>query len=128
MNRTIVESFKLYIKGMAMGISDAFPGISGGTIALILGIYEELISSISNINYSLFIIFQKEGVQSFWKKLNGKFLIILFSGVLSSLFISLLIADFLIDNYPILIWSFFLGLVTASIYVILKPTNIFNLN
>ena len=55
-------------------------------------------------------------------------MIILFSGVLSSLFISLLIADFLIDNYPILIWSFFLGLVTASIYVILKPTNIFNLN
>ena len=128
MNRTIVESCKLYLKGIAMGICDAFPGISGGTIALILGIYEELISSISNINYSLFIIFQKEGVQSFWKKLNGKFLIILFSGVLSSLFISLLIADFLIDNYPILIWSFFLGLVTASIYVILKPTDIFNLN
>ena len=128
MNRTILENFKLYLKGMVMGIADAFPGISGGTMALILGIYKELINSISNINYSLYLILKKEGIQSFWKKLNGNFLIILFSGVLSSLFITLLIADSLIDNYPILIWSFFLGLVTASIYVILKPTDIFNFN
>jgi putative membrane protein len=128
MNRTILENFKLYLKGMVMGIADAFPGISGGTMALILGVYEELISSISNVNYSLFLTLKKEGLKIFWKKLNGNFLIILFSGVLSSLFITLLIADSLIDNYPILIWSFFLGLVTASIYVILKPTDIFNFN
>ena len=67
MNKTILENFKIYLKGMVMGIADAFPGISGGTMALILGIYKELISSISNINYSLYLTLKKKELQYFGK-------------------------------------------------------------
>ena len=122
------KNIKLYFKGMAMGIADAFPGISGGTMALILGVYKELVNSISIINFSLFKTFKKEGLREFWKKLNGTFLVILFSGIISSLVVFMNLASFLIDNFPILIWSFFLGLVSASIYIILKPTDLFDFN
>ena len=128
MNSKSSENIKLYFKGVAMGIADAFPGISGGTMALILGIYKELISSISVINFSLFKTLKNEGFNEFWRKLNGTFLLILFSGIISSLVVFMNIASFLIDNFPILIWSFFLGLVSASIYIILKPTDLFNFN
>jgi len=122
------KNIKLYFKGMAMGIADAFPGISGGTMALILGVYKELVNSISIINFSLFKTLKKEGLKEFWKKLNGTFLVILFSGIISSLVVFMNLASFLIDNFPILIWSFFLGLVSASIYIILKPTDLFDFN
>lgn len=128
MNSKSFENIKLYFKGMAMGVADAFPGISGGTMALILGIYKELIGSISVINLSLFKTLKNEGFNEFWRKLNGTFLLILFSGIISSLVVFMNIASFLIDNFPILIWSFFLGLVSASIYIILKPTDLFNFN
>jgi len=128
MNSKSFVNIKLYFKGMAMGVADAFPGISGGTMALILGIYKELIGSISVINFSLFKTLKNEGFNEFWRKLNGTFLLILFSGIISSLVVFMNIASFLIDNFPILIWSFFLGLVSASIYIILKPTDLFNFN
>ena len=128
MNSKSTENIKLYFKGMAMGVADAFPGISGGTMALILGIYKELISSISIINFSLFKTLKNEGFNEFWGKLNGTFLLILFSGIISSLVVFMNIASYLIDNFPVLIWSFFLGLVSASIYIILKPTDLFNFN
>jgi len=128
MNSKSSKNIKLYFKGMAMGIADAFPGISGGTMALILGVYKELVNSISIINFSLFKTLKKEGLKEFWKKLNGTFLVILFSGIISSLVVFMNLASFLIDNFPILIWSFFLGLVSASIYIILKPTDLFDLN
>jgi len=76
------KNIKLYFKGMAMGVADAFPGISGGTMALILGIYKELISSISNINFSLFKTLKRDGLKGFWKEFNGTFLIILFSNTI----------------------------------------------
>ena len=128
MKREFSENIKLFFKGIAMGIADAFPGISGGTMALILGVYKELISSISNINYTLFKTLKKEGIQVFWKRLNGNFLIILFSGLLPSLVVFIILAGSLMDSFPVLIWSFFFGLVTASVYVILKPTDLFNFN
>ena len=64
----------LFFKGVAMGAADIVPGVSGGTIALITGIYEELIESIKNINLSLFQTLFKTGFKDFWKKLNGNFL------------------------------------------------------
>ena len=108
------------IKGMAMGAADAVPGVSGGTIALLLGIYEELINSIGNINISLFKELYKNGFYSFWKKLNGNFLLSLITGILFSLVTFVKLTAYFFDKHPILIWSFFLGLVLATIYVIYK--------
>ena len=69
----------LFFKGVAMGAADIVPGVSGGTIALITGIYEELIESIKNINLSLFQTLFKAGFKDFWKQLNGNFLLTIFN-------------------------------------------------
>ena len=103
-----------------MGAADAVPGVSGGTIALLLGIYEELVTTIGNINLSLFKELKKNGFYSFWKKLNGNFLLSLIIGIGISLVTFIKLTAYLFDKYPILIWSFFLGLILATIYVIFK--------
>jgi len=103
-----------------MGAADAVPGISGGTIALLLGIYEELISTIGNINLSLFKDLKEHGINSFWKKINGNFLLSLIIGIGISLITLVKITAYLFDKHPILIWSFFFGLVLATIYVLYK--------
>ena len=103
-----------------MGAADAVPGISGGTIALLLGIYEELISTIGNINLSLFRDLKEHGINSFWKKINGNFLLSLIIGIGISLITFVKITAYLFDKHPILIWSFFFGLVLATIYVLYK--------
>ena len=85
-NRNLLQYLFITLKGMAMGAADVVPGVSGGTIAFISGIYEELITSINNINLSLIRIWQKQGFNAFWKKLNGNFLVALFLGIFISLF------------------------------------------
>ena len=110
----------LTLKGMAMGAADAVPGISGGTIALLLGIYEKLINTIGNINIFLLKDLKSNGFTYFWQKLNGNFLLSLIIGIGISLITFVKITAYLFDKYPILIWSFFLGLVIATIYVIYK--------
>ena len=103
-----------------MGIADAIPGISGGTIALLVGIYEELIRSISGLNLSLIAELKNNGFNSFWKKLNGNFLLVLISGIGISLISFVKISATLLENFPLFIWSFFLGLIFATVYVINK--------
>ena len=109
-----------------MGAADAVPGISGGTIALLLGIYEELIDTIGNINISLLKDLKKNGFFSFWRKLNGNFLLSLLIGIGISLISFIKLTVYFFDKYPILIWSFFLGLVLATIYVIFKLVKSWN--
>lgn len=103
-----------------MGAADVVPGVSGGTIAFITGIYEELIKSISNIGPQLFINLKKEGVKNTWKKANGGFLLSLFIGIAISIFSLMRITNHLLETYPILVWSFFFGLVLASIFYVGK--------
>lgn len=103
-----------------MGAADAVPGVSGGTIAFISGIYEELISTISNINFSLLRTFKKEGFFAFWKQLNGNFLIALLTGIIISFVSFMRLAKYLIEYHPVLIWSFFFGLIIASIYFVAR--------
>lgn len=105
---------------MAMGAADVVPGVSGGTIAFISGIYEELISTISGVNTSLFTTWKEEGFKAMWKQLNGNFILALFAGILISLFTLMRLANYLLDNEPVLIWSFFFGLVIASIWFVAK--------
>lgn len=105
---------------MAMGAADAVPGVSGGTIAFISGIYEELIATISNINIDLFKTLFKQGIKPFWKQLNGNFILALLSGIIVSFVSFMRLAKYLIENQPILIWSFFFGLIVASIYYVGK--------
>jgi len=117
-SRDMIRHLRVFFCGILMGIADAIPGISGGTIALLLGIYEELIGSISNFNINLFRNLKKKGIKYCWNKINGNFLISLISGVLLSLVSFVKIFSILIERYPLFIWSFFLGLILATLFVI----------
>jgi len=125
--RTLKHYLSITAKGLAMGAADAVPGVSGGTIAFISGIYEELVTTISNVNISLFKTLKKEGFASFWKQLNGNFLVALLTGIAISFVSFMRIAKYLIENHPILIWSFFFGLIIASIIYIGKQIKTWNL-
>jgi putative membrane protein len=128
-SRNTSDYITLFFKGVFMGIADAMPGISGGTIALLLGIYEELIESISELKISLFSKLINKGFKSFWEKLNGNFLLVLVSGIGISLISFVKISASFLDSFPLFIWSFFLGLIFATVYVIYKLINQwYNLN
>jgi len=101
-----------------MGAADVVPGVSGGTIAFITGIYEELINSIKGVNLKAFKLFFTGRWFSFWKQINGNFLLAVFSGIFISVLSLAKVLEYLLENQPILIWSFFFGLVMASSYVV----------
>jgi len=118
MERNIKDYIIILLKGSAMGAADVVPGVSGGTIAFISGIYEELIESIKSFNWANIKELFSKGFKQFWTSLNGNFLATLFVGIAISIFSLARLLHFLLDEYPILIWSFFFGLIVASaIYV-----------
>ncbi len=119
-NRSLFDYFTVLLKGVAMGAADVVPGVSGGTIAFISGIYEELLNAISAINMRLFSVFKKDGFAAVWKKVNGNFLIALLSGIAISVVSLAKGISWLLEEHPILVWSFFFGLVLASILFIGK--------
>ena len=121
--RKIRDYFLLVLKGMGMGASDVVPGVSGGTIAFITGIYEELIHSLKSIGVDTIGLLLKFRLKEFWKRINGNFLVAVFSGVLISIFSLARILEFLLINHPSLIWSFFFGLVLSSAIMILLDIN-----
>lgn len=120
MQRSFSDYLKVTLKGMAMGAADVVPGVSGGTIAFISGIYEELISTISGVKPALLTTWKKDGFSAMWKELNGNFILALFCGILISLFSLMRLANYLLETHPVLIWSFFFGLVLASIWFVAK--------
>ncbi|WZL89287.1 DUF368 domain-containing protein [Salinimicrobium sp. 3283s] len=120
MRRSFKDYLVLTAKGMAMGAADIVPGVSGGTIAFISGIYEELISTISGVKIGLLYTWKNEGFKAMWKEFNGNFIIALLGGILFSIFTVMRLTNYLLENHPILIWSFFFGLVLASIYYVAK--------
>lgn len=106
---------RVFIKGMAMGAADAVPGVSGGTVAFITGIYEQLIESIRSINPSLLITWRKEGFKAVWQKVDGTFLLTLLGGILSSILLLAHVISYLLEEQPVLLSAFFFGLVSASV-------------
>ncbi|MBT8394744.1 MAG: DUF368 domain-containing protein [Bacteroidia bacterium] len=120
MQRRLFDYVIVSLKGMAMGAADVVPGVSGGTIAFISGIYEELITSINNINFSLIKTFLNEGFLVGWKKLNGGFLLAIVIGIGISVLSLVKSIKWLLEHKPVLLWSFFFGLVVASIFFVAK--------
>ena len=120
MERRIKDYAVLTLKGMAMGAADVVPGVSGGTIAFIAGIYDELINSIKSINmHSLKLLFTGK-IAAFWKAVNGNFLFALLLGIAISVFSLAKLITYLLLNEPELVWSFFFGLVLASTWFVTK--------
>jgi len=113
----------LVLKGMAMGAADVVPGVSGGTIAFITNIYEELIDSLRNCDWGAVQALFKGGPVAFWRHINGFFLLSVFGGVLISLLTLSRLITYCLENYPILVWAFFFGLVCASILFVARQLN-----
>jgi putative membrane protein len=124
MKRSLVGYLIISLKGMAMGAADVVPGVSGGTIAFISGIYEELIESLNNINLSIFTQLRSKGVKHTWETINGSFLLALMCGIFISVFSLVRVVEWLLEQHPILLWAFFFGLVAASIIYIGKQIKI----
>lgn len=109
-----------FLKGMAMGAADVVPGVSGGTIAFITGIYDTLLESIRRVNPSLLGILKNDGVKAAFQHINGFFLISLFSGIIFSILTLAKLISWLLATHPIPIWSFFFGLILVSVYHIVS--------
>ena len=110
----------LILKGCAMGAADVVPGVSGGTIAFIAGIYEELVDSIKSINlHALKLLFTLK-LKAFWQQINGSFLFSILLGIGISIFSLAKLMTWLLEHYPIQIWSFFFGLIIASTVLVAK--------
>lgn len=118
MKRTFWGYLTVFIKGMAMGAADVVPGVSGGTIAFISGIYEEFITSLKSINAGAFVLLFKEGLHTFWRHINAGFLLSVFIGIGISVFSLAKLISVLLEEHPVLIWSFFFGLIIASAFMV----------
>lgn len=103
-----------------MGAADVIPGVSGGTVAFITGIYEELINSIKSIDLGAFRLLFQFRIIEFWKKINGNFLICVLAGIVTSLLSLSKLMTYLLERHPISIWSFFFGLILVSSPLILR--------
>lgn len=120
MERGLKDYAFLVLKGMGMGAADVVPGVSGGTIAFIVGIYDELINSIKSINGKSLKLFFTGKFAAFWKMINGNFLFSILLGIGISVFSLAKIITWLLVEHPILVWSFFFGLVLASTWFVAK--------
>ncbi len=104
-----------------MGIAEVIPGVSGGTIAFITGIYEELINTIKAFNFSLIGVIKKQGIGGFWKAINGNFLLLLGLGMAVGVVSGIFLIGYLLTNFQAPLWAFFFGLIIASaIYIARK--------
>ena len=126
MQRNLLQYLVITLKGIAMGMADVVPGVSGGTIAFISGIYEEFVDSLNSINAEAFKLLFKFRIKDFWKHINGSFLLSLATGIAISIVSLSKMIIYLLDNEPVLLWSFFFGLIISSILFIGKQISMWN--
>jgi putative membrane protein len=124
--RTFKDGVFLVIKGLAMGAANKVPGVSGGVVAFVAGFYEEFIYSLQRVNQTAFKLLFNGRFKSFYRYINGKFLALLFLGMVVSYFSVSKILDYLIVNYELYVWSTFFGMILGSIYYISKDFNGWN--
>jgi uncharacterized membrane protein len=124
--RTLKDRVFLVIKGLAMGAANKVPGVSGGVVAFVAGFYEEFIYSLQRVNQTAFKLLFNGRFKSFYRYINGKFLALLFLGMVVSYFSISKILDYLIVNYELYVWSTFFGMILGSIYYISKDFNAWN--
>mgnify|MGYP003653238057 CR=1 FL=1 len=117
----------LYAKGMAMGAADVVPGVSGGTVAFITGIYDELLRSIGAVPNAIPALL-KGRIAEAWRTANASFLLVLFAGILTSVLSLAKLITYLLEQHPIPVWSFFFGLILVSVHLVSKEIQRRNLS
>ena len=119
-NRTLKDYLLILLKGLCMGAADVVPGVSGGTIAFITGIYDEWLDSLKRCTPAVLLMLKRDGLIKTWQYINGNFLLAVFGGILISLKTFAAVVLIALAAYPILVWAFFTGLILASIYLLAK--------
>ncbi|MFI8479691.1 DUF368 domain-containing protein [Pseudomonas sp. NPDC078700] len=117
--------FLLYAKGVAMGAADVVPGVSGGTIAFISGIYDELLKSIASMPRAALLAVRGRFAEA-WATANATFLLVLFAGILTSIVSLARLITYLLEQHPIPVWSFFFGLVLVSAHMVSREISRWN--
>ena len=118
--RTLTDKFFLILKGLGMGAANKVPGVSGGVVAFVAGFYEEFIYSLRKVNKTAFKLLFNGRFKSFFRYINGRFLSLLFFGMVVSYFSISKVLDYLIKHYELYVWSIFFGMIIGSIYYINK--------
>lgn len=118
--RTSTSNLALFLKGLAMGAADVVPGVSGGTIAFITGIYIELVGTIKSLDINALRLLTSEGVGAAWRHINGNFIVILLAGILTSVFSLAQFMHYLLAEHGVPLWSFFSGLIVGSVILLLR--------
>lgn len=116
----------LYVKGVAMGMADVIPGVSGGTIAFISGIYDELLHAIRSADLEAFKMLIRFDIAGAWKRVNGWFLVAVLAGIATSLLSLSKLMTWLLANHPVQVWSFFFGLILISAPMIFRDVSSWN--
>jgi uncharacterized membrane protein len=125
-NRSLSDYSLLILKGVAMGIANKIPGVSGGIVAVVTGFYEELIFSFQRINFKAVSLLFSGRFKTFWRYVNGKFLIALFVGIVLSYFTLSILLDAALTAYPIHVWALFFGLVLSSALILFRDFSNWN--
>lgn len=125
--RTLSDKIFLILKGLGMGAANKVPGVSGGVVAFVAGFYEEFIYSLQKINGKALKLLVNVRFSSFYQYINGKFLSLLFLGMIISYFSISKVLDYLIKYYELYVWSVFFGMIIGSIYYISKDFKDWNI-
>ncbi len=120
-------ALRWFLTGMAMGCADVVPGVSGGTMAYISGIYNRLMTALSSIDVTAVKLLFKGKIKQLWKHVDANFLCLVFAGILSAIFLLAGMIDYCLEHYPPVVWSFFSGLILCSGALLLKQVPINNL-
>lgn len=113
----------VFLRGMLMGAADIVPGVSGGTMAFITGIYETLLSSIRSVDLEFLTKVLRLDIAGAWAHINGNFLLALVLGIFTSIFSLARLISWILENHPVPLWAFFFGLILASALVLLREVN-----
>ena len=122
------ENIKIAVIGLLMGAAEVVPGVSGGTIAFISGIYERLLLALRQLTPALVLVLRREGLATLWRQIDGQFLLLLFAGMVVSIVVFASGISYLLQHQPIALWAFFCGLVIASTWVMSRQMTSFGLN
>jgi putative membrane protein len=110
--------FGVWLKGLLMGACDVIPGVSGGTIAFITGIYDELLDALHGFNMNTLYLLFKGDIRGVWKAIHGNFLASLVLGIVVAIATLATLITYLLETYPSFVWAFFTGLILASVLLL----------
>ena len=115
-----VSSAGIFLRGLLMGAADIVPGVSGGTVAFITGIYDQLLDSLRAVDLEFLARLSRLDIAGAWQHINGRFLLALLLGIATSIFSLAQLVSWVLEHHPVPLWAFFFGLILASVYFIGK--------